>query len=391
MGVSVLIWAATIVLIAGLMLFDYVFQVRNTHVPTLREAAVWSATYVGIALIFGIGVAVVGSPSMAVEYFAGYLSNEALSVDNLFVFLVIISSFGVPRVAQQKVLLFGIAFALIARTAFIILGGALINNFNSVFYLFGIGLLVMAGKLAKPAETDDHNGDNLVIRLANRFLRTSSEYNGDSLFVVQDGKRVMTPLLLVMIAVGGTDLLFAFDSVPAMFGLTQNIYLVFAATAFSLMGLRQLYFLIDNLLDRLVYLTYGLAVILGFIGVKLILEALHGNDLPFINHGRPVPVVELSTTVSLLVIMAVLLITTAVSLFSARGRKQNAVGRARRHATEYLATLQDPVQRDKAYAELLQAEHEIDALTRKYNGKIKPDEELAALLRRAHDAHRDAS
>lgn len=226
MGVSALGWAITIVLIAGLMLFDYVFQVRKTHVPTLREAAVWSATYIGIAVLFGICIAVLGSPHMAVEYFAGYLSNEALSVDNLFVFLLIISSFGVPRVAQQKVLLFGIAFALIARTVFIILGGALLNNFNSVFYLFGLGLLIMAGKLAKPAETEDGNADNLVIRLASRFLRTSKDYDGDGLFVVQDGRRVMTPLLLVMIAVGGTDLLFAFDSVPAMFGLTQNIYLV---------------------------------------------------------------------------------------------------------------------------------------------------------------------
>ncbi|MBX9640057.1 MAG: TerC/Alx family metal homeostasis membrane protein [Mycobacteriaceae bacterium] len=390
MGVSGLAWTVTIVLIAGLMLFDYVFQVRKTHVPTLREAAIWSTTYIGIAVLFGIGIAVLGSPHMAVEYFAGYLSNEALSVDNLFVFLVIISSFAVPRVAQQKVLLFGIAFALIARTVFIVLGGALINHFDSVFYLFGVGLLVMAGKLAKPAETEDHNADNLVIRLANRFMRTSTDYAGDGLFVTQDGRRVMTPLLLVMIAVGGTDLLFAFDSVPAMFGLTQNIYLVFAATAFSLLGLRQLYFLIDNLLDRLVYLTYGLAVILGFIGVKLILEALHGNNLPFINHGRPVPVVELSITVSLLVIVAVLLITTALSLLSSRGRKQNAVTRARRHALECLATAQVPAERDKAYADLLQAEYEIDALTSKYNGKIKPDSELAALLQRAHDAHREA-
>ncbi len=389
MGVSGLAWAVTIVLVAGLMLFDYVFQVRKTHVPTLREAAVWSATYIGIAVIFGVGVAILGSGHMAVEYFAGYLSNEALSVDNLFVFLVIISSFGVPRVAQQKVLLFGIAFALVARTVFIVLGGALINNFNAAFYVFGLGLLVMAGKLAKPAETEDHNADNLIIRLANRFLRTAKEYDGDGLFVLQDGRRVMTPLLLVMIAVGGTDLLFAFDSVPAMFGLTQNIYLVFAATAFSLLGLRQLYFLIDNLLDRLVYLTYGLAVILGFIGVKLVLEALHGNSLPFINHGRPVPVVELSITVSLLVIVAVLAITTALSLFSMRGRKQNAVSRLRRHALEYLTLAQDPVLADRAYADLLQAEHEIDALPSRYHEEVKQDQELASLLQRAHDARRE--
>lgn len=391
MGVSGPVWVITVVLIAGLMLFDYAFQVRKTHVPTLREAAVWSTAYIGIAVLFGIGVALLGSPRMAIEYFAGYLSNEALSVDNLFVFLVIISSFGVPRVAQQKVLLFGIAFALIARTAFIVLGGALINSFNSMFYLFGLGLLIMAGKLAKPAETEDHNADNLIIRMANRFLHTSKDYDGDSLFVLEDGKRMMTPLVLVMVAVGGTDLLFAFDSVPAMFGLTQNIYLVFAATAFSLMGLRQLYFLIDNLLDRLVYLTYGLAVILGFIGVKLILQALHGNTLPFINHGRPVPVVELSITVSLLVIVAVLLTTTAASLFSSRGRKQNAMTRARRLAQEYLTSAQeDPEQRDRAYTELLRAEDEIDALPTRYTEQVRQDLELAALLQRVHDTHEQA-
>jgi len=389
MGVSGLVWALTVVLIAGLLLFDYVFHVRKTHVPTLREAAVWSAIYVGIAIVFGACVLVLGSPEMAVEYFAGYLSNEALSVDNLFVFLIIISSFAVPRVAQQKVLLFGVAFALIARTGFVLLGAALIDNFNWAFYIFGLGLLIMAGNLAKPGEPESHNADNLVIRLASRFLRTSPNYNGDRLFTLEDGKRVMTPMLLVMIAVGGTDVLFAFDSVPAMFGLTQNVYLVFAATAFSLMGLRQLYFLIDNLLDRLVYLSYGLAAILGFIGVKLILEALHDNDIPFINHGMPVQVAEISTAVSLTVIIVILVITTVVSLFSARGRKQNAVARAHRHATEYLDLRDevDPAEREKIFAALLDAESEIDSLPTKYRAQLTPDHELRALLRRAHDAH----
>lgn len=387
MGVSGFVWAITIVMIAGLLVFDYALQVRNTHVPTLREAAFWSTFYIGIAFVFGIGIWIFGGPRMAVEYLAGYLSNEALSVDNLFVFLVIVSGFGVPRVAQQKVLLFGITFALIARTGFIILGAALIENFNSAFYVFGLGLLFMAGNLAKPAETEDRNADNFVIRLANRFLRTSTEYDGDRFFITQNGARVMTPLLLVMIAVGGTDLLFAFDSVPAMFGLTQNVYLVFTATAFSLLGLRQLYFLIDNLLDRLVYLSYGLAVILSFIGVKLILQALHDNNVPFINHGRPVPVVEISITTSLLVIVAVLLITTVASLFSARGRKQNAVAQARRHALEYLElhAQADPNERQKVYTALLAAEHEIDSLSTKDTSD--EDQELNALLRRVHEAH----
>lgn len=328
MGVSGLAWGLTIALIAGLMLFDYTVQVRNTHVPTLREATVWSTFYIGVSIVFGIGVVIFGGPNMGVEYFAGYLSNEALSVDNLFVFLVILSSFEVPRVAQQKVLLFGIALALVARTGFILLGVALIENFNWVFYLFGLGLLTMAISLAKPEEPEGRNADNVMIRLAHRFLRTSEHYDGGRFLVVENGRRAMTPLLVVMFAVGGSDLLFAFDSVPAMFGLTQNVFLVFAATAFSLMGLRQLYFLVDTLLDRLVYLSYGLALILGFIGVKLVLQALHDNNIPFINHGKQVAVPEISTQMSLVVIVMVLTITALVSIVSSRGRMPNSVGSA---------------------------------------------------------------
>ncbi|MEQ0707551.1 TerC/Alx family metal homeostasis membrane protein, partial [Mycobacterium tuberculosis] len=250
MGASGLVWTLTIVLIAGLMLVDYVLHVRKTHVPTLRQAVIQSATFVGIAILFGIAVVVFGGSELAVEYFACYLTDEALSVDNLFVFLVIISSFGVPRLAQQKVLLFGIAFALVTRTGFIFVGAALIENFNSAFYLFGLVLLVMAGNLARPTGLESRDAETLkrsvIIRLADRFLRTSQDYNGDRLFTVSNNKRMMTPLLLVMIAVGGTNILFAFDSIPALFGLTQNVYLVFAATAFSLLGLRQLYFLIDG-------------------------------------------------------------------------------------------------------------------------------------------------
>lgn len=334
MGASGLVWTLTIVLIAGLMLVDYVLHVRKTHVPTLRQAVIQSATFVGIAILFGIAVVVFGGSELAVEYFACYLTDEALSVDNLFVFLVIISSFGVPRLAQQKVLLFGIAFCARHAHRIHLRRAALIENFNSAFYLFGLVLLVMAGNLARPTGLESRDAETLkrsvIIRLADRFLRTSQDYNGDRLFTVSNNKRMMTPLLLVMIAVGGTDILFAFDSIPALFGLTQNVYLVFAATAFSLLGLRQLYFLIDGLLDRLVYLSYGLAVILGFIGVKLMLEALHDNKIPFINGGKPVPTVEVSTTQSLTVIIIVLLITTAASFWSARGRAQNAMARARR-------------------------------------------------------------
>jgi len=389
MGVSGPVWALTIVVIGALMVFDYVFHVRETHVPTLREAVVWSAGYVGIAILLGIGVVIFGSPEMGVEYFACYLSNEALSVDNLFVFLIILASFGVPRVAQQKVLLFGIVFALVARTLFVLLGAALIDNFNWAFYVFGAGLLVMAGNLVKPAESEDRNADNFIIRLANRFLRTSQHYDGDKLFIVENGKRVLTPLLLVMIAVGGTDVLFAFDSVPALFGLTESVYVIFAATAFSLLGLRQLYFLIDGLLDRLVYLSYGLAAILGFIGIKLMLEALHSNNIAFINHGGPVPVVVISTAASLTVIVVVLLITTVASVFSGRGRAQNAAARVRLHATEYLDAHyeSDPVEREKIFARLLDEERQIGSLPAKYQTLVWNEDGLAELLQRAHDEH----
>ncbi|AXN43944.1 Inner membrane protein alx [Mycobacterium marinum] len=388
MGVPTIVWALTIVMVAALMLFDYVFHVRHTHVPTLREAALWSAIYVGVAIMFGVGVVIFGSIGMGIEYFAGYLSNEALSVDNLFVFLVVISSFGVPRVAQQKVLLFGVAFALIARTGFILLGGALIEHFNAAFYVFGLTLLIMAGNLAKPAAAESRDADNLAIRLANRFLRTSQNYNGDRFFIVENESRVMTPLLLVMLAVGGSDLLFAFDSVPALFGLTQNVYLVFAATAFSLLGLRQLYFLIDNLLYRLIYLPYGLATILGFIGIKLMLEALHHNTIAFINRGRPVTTVEMSTAMSLTVIVVVLLLTTVASLVSVRGRRENAAARARRHALEYLDLHHpaDPVEREEIFAALLQAEDEISSLPLKHRAQVQQDTELTTLLQQAHNA-----
>jgi tellurite resistance protein TerC len=205
----------------------------------------------------------------------------------------------------------------------------------------------------------------------------------------------MTPMLVVMIAVGGADLLFAFDSIPALFGLSQNVYLVFSATALSLLGLRQLYFLIDGLLDRLVYLSYGLAAILAFIGVNLLLQALHDNNVPFINGGNPVPVAEVSTTMSLSVIVAILFITTAASLLSPRGRAQNAVAGARRHATEYLDQAgADPVEREKLFSQMVAEEGEITALPTKYRRRIRRKQELMQLLgqaHRAHDAHAPGS
>jgi tellurite resistance protein TerC len=381
------VWLLTVTGIAALLAFDFVFHVRKAHVPSLKEAGSWSALYIGIALLFGAGVTVFGGAAMGTQYFAGYVTEKALSVDNLFVFLIIMTSFRVPRADQQKVLLFGIVFSLVARTGLIFLGAALIDAFAWVFYVFGLILVLTAGNLLREETSEDRSGDNLVVRLARRFLPTSDHYDGDKLFTVENGRRVLTPMLLVMVAIGGTDVLFALDSIPAIFGLTQNVYLVFTATAFSLAGLRQLYFLIDGLLDRLVYLTYGLAAILGFIGVKLVLHALHENNVPFINGGRPVEVVEISTGLSLAVILGVLVVTVVASLLSAKGTAQNTVAAARRHAVEYLEAETDPAQREAIFGQLIEEEEQLRALPERYRKRIREEEKLMALLRRAHAEH----
>lgn len=393
MGVPAWVWGLTIALIVGLLAFDFFFHVRKAHVPTLREAAIWSALYVGIALLFGLAVLVFGGPGPGSEYYAGYVTEKALSVDNLFVFLVIMASFRVPREDQQKVLLFGIIFALIARTGFILVGAALINTFAWVFYLFGLILLLTAGNLLKSDHgDDDREADNFVIRIAKKFIRTTEHYDGDKLVTVVDGKRMLTPMLLVMVAIGGTDILFALDSVPAIFGLTQDVYLVFTATAFSLMGLRQLYFLIDGLLDRLIYLSYGLATILGFIGIKLILHALHENNVPFINDGEPVPVVEVSTSLSLAVIIGVLAVTVVASLLSRKGKAQTAIANARRHATAYLDSeyTKDPEERERIFRALLDERDQILALGPKYRQMVHDEAALIDLLNRAAAKHDEA-
>jgi len=387
MDVPTIVWWLTIVGIVGLLVFDYVFHVRKAHIPTLREAAMWSAVYIGIAVGFGLGVWIFGGGEMGAEYFAGYVTEKALSVDNLFVFLIIMSSFKVPRADQQKVLLFGIVFSLFARTGFILLGAALINAFAWVFYLFGLVLLLTAGNLIKPEGEDSHAADNVVVRLARKLLHTSDTYDGDKLFTTVQGRRVMTPMLLVMVAIGGTDILFALDSIPAIFGLTQNVYIVFTATAFSLLGLRQLYFLIDGLLDRLVYLAYGLATILAFIGVKLILHALHENNVPFINDGQPVKVVEISTGLSLTVIIGVLVVTVIASLVSDKGKAQNAVTAARHHAIEYLDVETDTVRREEIFARLTAEIEVIKSLPEKYRARIRQEENLMAMFERAHAEH----
>lgn len=389
MSVSPLVWTVTVVVILALLAFDYVFHIRKAHVPTLREAALWSSVYVGAALLFGVVVLALGGTEMGGQYFAGFITEKALSVDNLFVFLVILASFRVPREDQQKVLLFGIVFALIARTVFIFLGVALINSFAWIFYVFGLILLLTAGHLLRSKSHAEDEADNVVVRLARKFLRTSQNYDGDKLFTVENGKRVLTPMLLVMVAIGGTDVLFALDSIPAIFGLTQNAYIVFTATAFSLMGLRQLFFLLDGLLDRLIYLSYGLAAILAFIGAKLVLHALHENTLPFINGGHHVEVFEVTTGLSLAVIIGVLAVTIVVSLVSPAGKAQTAINNARRHAESYLdlGYTADPQERERIYQDLAQEVEAIEKMDKKYRDKAKDVDSIRAKVRQAQARH----
>jgi tellurite resistance protein TerC len=322
------VWAATVAAVVALLVFDFVGHVRTPHAPTLRESAIWSAVYVGIAVGFGLLVVWAWGAEYGGEYFAGYLTEKSLSVDNLFVFVLIMASFAVPRVLQQKVLLFGIAFALVLRTVLIFVGAAAIAEFSWVFYLFGAFLLWTAWAQARSGghSSAEEYRENAVLRLTRRLLPTSEDYHGDRMTAKLGGKRHITPLAVALVAIGSADVLFAVDSIPAIFGLTQETYLVFTANAFALLGLRQLFFLVDGLLDRLVYLAYGLAVILGFIGVKLVVHALHTNELPFVNGGRHVTAVpEVPTWLSLTVILGTLAVTTVASLAKDRRDRARAV------------------------------------------------------------------
>ncbi len=393
MTVSPLIWILTIVLVLGLLAFDYIFHVRKAHIPTIREAAVWSAIYVGIALLFGLGVLLLGGTTMGTEYFAGYVTEKALSVDNLFVFLIIMGAFAVPREDQQKVLLFGITFAIIARSGMIAIGAVAIEHLSWVFYLFGAILLYTALKMIIEEirdEPEEEKADGIFVRLVRKFLPATDEYDGDKFFTIENGKRVLTPMLLVMIAIGATDILFALDSIPAIFGLTQNTYIVFTATVFSLLGLRQLYFLIDGLLDRLVYLSYGLSIILGFIGVKLVIHALHENELGFINGGEPVHAIpEITTGFSLSVIMGVLLVTILASLLSPRGKAQAVVNKAHNEAKTYVEMTYAAfeAERDAIYERMLEHEQTIDALPDKFEDMVVAEKNVRELLADAHRVH----
>jgi tellurite resistance protein TerC len=317
------VWWTTVIVTMSVLLFDIIVIGRRPHEPTMKEVSGALAIYVGLAVVFGIGVWVSSGHDYGVQFFAGWLTEYSLSVDNLFIFIIIMAKFGVPRKYQQEALMVGIVLALVMRAIFIFVGAAAINEFSWIFYLFGLFLVWTAVKLAKEG-AEDEDGDyeeNKLIKLVEARFPATDEWHGIKVLVKQNGKRVITPMFLVILALGTTDLLFALDSIPAIYGLTEEPYLVLTANIFALMGLRQLYFLIGGLLQRLVYLSYGLAVLLGFIGVKLILHAMHENELAFVNGGEHIEwAPDIPTLVSLGVIVAILAVTTVASLMaSARG------------------------------------------------------------------------
>src|SRR3954454_20789733 len=303
-------WAATIGLIAALFVLDLFVSGRRPHAVGFREAALWSAFYIGVAIAFGVVFGTIAGWDYGAQYFAGYVVEKSLSVDNLFVFVIIMSTFAVPAEHQQRVLTIGILVALVLRAIFIALGAALLSLFSFMFLVFGLLLVFTAIQLFRHRDEDPSVEDNAVVAFARRRLPFSDDYHGGKLFTHERGRRVATPLFLVLLAIGSVDLLFALDSIPAVFGVTREAFIVFAANAFALLGLRALFFLVAGLLDRLVYLSTGLALILAFIGVKLILHWAHTD----INAAIP----EISTPVSLGVILGVLVVVTVASLLKTR-------------------------------------------------------------------------
>ena len=318
MEVHLYAWIITVVVMVMILVIDVLILGRRPHEPSMKEAGLFIGIYVALAVMFGLGVWAIAGPRYAGEFFAGWITEYSLSIDNLFIFIVIMTKLVVPRSLQQFALLVGIILALIFRGIFIALGAAVINAFSWVFFLFGAFLLWTALKIYRDYRKHDENTDappdNTLLRYVRRHFNATKDYRGTKLTVMENGKRLITPMLIVIIALGSTDLLFALDSIPAIYGLTQEPYLVFTANVFALMGLRQLYFLIGGLLKKLVYLSVGLSIILGFIGVKLILHALHSYHLadwaPFDG--------EIPIWLSLTVIVATLTITTVASLIKSK-------------------------------------------------------------------------
>ncbi len=325
MDVAPWIWWVTGAVTVVIFTFDLLIVGRRPHEPSMKECATYLSIYVGLAVLFGLGVLYFSGGQYAGEFYAGWLTEYSLSVDNLFIFIIIMSKFAVPRELQQFALMIGIVMALVMRAIFIAVGAAAISNFSWIFYIFGLFLIYTAWKLAKEGgeDEDEYEENRLVLWVEKRFPATK-DWHGRKMLAVENGKRVITPLFIVILTLGTTDLLFALDSIPAIYGLTKEPYLVLTANIFALMGLRQLYFLIGGLLQRLIYLSYGLAFLLGFIGVKLIMHALHENELPFINGGEHFDYawLEIPIWLSLTVIVGTLAVTAVWSLLASRRMAQ---------------------------------------------------------------------
>lgn len=321
MVVPTWVWLVTLGVFAAILTFDIIWVARNPHVPSTREVSVVLGIYISAAILFGIGMWVMAGPERGTEFFAGWLTEYSLSIDNLFIFLLIMAKFGVPQKYQQTALLWGIIIAIVLRTIFIFLGAAAINQFSWVFYIFGAFLIYTAVKLATEGEAEEEYEQNRLVLWMQKTLPSTTEWSS-KLFTRKNAKLVATPMFIAVFALGMTDLLFALDSIPAIYGLTREPYIVLTANLFALMGLRQLYFLIGGLLKKLVYLTIGLSVLLAFIGVKLILHALHENEVPFINGGEHVSVPEIPIGISLGAIVVILGVTTVASLWKTKKDEQ---------------------------------------------------------------------
>jgi tellurite resistance protein TerC len=331
MNVPLWVWILTLGVTGVLLLIDVWIIGRRPHVPSMGEAGRLLAFFITLAILFGLGVWYFSGADFAAQYFAGWLTEYSLSVDNLFVFLIIMAKFGVPAKLQQTALMVGIMIALILRGIFIGVGAVAINEFSWIFYVFGAFLIYTAVKLAREGESeDDEYEENVLLKWVESRFPATNQWQGTKLFIRLNGRRIITPMFIVILALGTTDLLFALDSIPAIYGLTEEPFLVMTANIFALMGLRQLYFLIGGLLKRLVYLGIGLSILLAFIGLKLILHAMHENELPFVNGGQHISSVpDITIAQSLTVIVSILAITTITSLLKSRkdNRATNGVGR----------------------------------------------------------------
>lgn len=326
-GLTIQFEIIALIVLCAVLIADLLYVTKRPHIPSMKEAGIFVGIYISLALIFGAVIWTQAGPQLGQEFYAGWVTEYALSVDNLFVFIIIMARFSVPRKYQQEVLMFGIIIALVLRAIFIVLGAAIIEQWSWVFYIFGAFLLWTAWNQLKDEDEDEESG--LVKKLTSK-LPISKDFDGAKLRTVVDGKKLFTPMVLVFVTIGMTDLLFAFDSIPAIFGLTKSAFIVFTANIFALMGLRQLYFLLGGLMNRLVFLKHALSFILAFIGVKLVFHALHENSLPFINGGEPLHYawLDISVGVSLLVILGAIVIATVLSLWSPWGKRAAASAEA---------------------------------------------------------------